>query len=159
MELAGPDLKIVLLSPEIPGNTGSIGRTCLALNCQLILVGNCGFSLDEKAVKRAGLDYWKYVSLKTYSTWDDFKNCEKPSLDNLFLFTKSGQNNYFHAPFKPGSFLIFGSETRGIDEDIRNEYQARTYFLPLYNKKVRSLNLANAVTAVVYEGLRKIHFE
>lgn len=150
---------IVLVNPEIPGNTGSIGRTCVALDLQLILIKPYGFDLSEKAVRRAGLDYWKYVPLKEYDSFEDFLAGENPPRERLFLFSKFGKKNYFQAAFGEGCYLIFGSETKGLPQYLRNEYEDQTLFLPMYSDKIRSLNLSNAATAVAFEALRQIEFK
>lgn len=150
--------KIVLYSPDIPGNTGAIGRTCIALGAQLILIRPYGFDLDEKSVRRAGLDYWKYVQLTEYDSWGDFINGEKPDPKRLFFFSKKGKKIYYHADFQKGDYLIFGSETSGLPEHIFQSYSEQMLSLPIYSEHVRSLNLANTATAVAYEALRQINF-
>ncbi len=148
--------KIVLVAPEIPGNTGSIGRTCLALDAELILIKPYGFDLSEKAVRRAGLDYWKYVKIKEFESWNDFIVNEKPENDQMFFMTKNAKATIFQANFKRDSYLIFGSETQGLPKDLLIEYDQRTFSLPMYSENIRSLNLSNAATAVAYEALRQI---
>ena len=150
--------KIVLVAPEIPGNTGSIGRTCVALDLELILIKPLAFDIDEKAVRRAGLDYWKHVKIKTYENFQDFLNNEKPNIDNMFFFSKTGSKNLFEAEFKKDCYLIFGSETKGLAAEILKDYSNSLVNLPMYSEHIRSLNLANAATAVAYEALRKISF-
>ena len=147
---------IVLYAPEIPGNTGSIGRTCLALNIDLILIKPYGFDLSEKSVRRAGLDYWKYVRLTEFESFEDFIQEKSPTGENLFFFSKTGEKNYFEAPFKKECYLIFGSETKGLPNKILEEYREDTYKLPMFNEHVRSLNLSNVATAVGYECLRQL---
>lgn len=153
--------KIVLFRPEIPGNTGSIGRTCLALGIELILIKPYGFDLSEKAVRRAGLDYWKHVKIKEYDSWDDFISHEAPTRDSL-IFIENNLNNekkvFFKANYKPNSYLIFGSETKGIELNILERYQDRIFELPMFSDHIRSLNLSNAATTVAYECLRQIQF-
>lgn len=147
---------IVLYSPEIPGNTGSIGRTCIALQIRLILIKPLGFDLSEKAIRRAGLDYWKYVDLTVYENFQQYLFKENPA--SLFFFSKTSSQFYFSAPFKEGCHLIFGSETKGLPPEILTIYSNQTYSLPMYSDKVRSLNLSNVATTVAYEALRKIKF-
>ncbi len=147
---------IVLHSPEIPGNTGSIGRTCIALNLRLILIKPLGFDLSEKALRRAGLDYWKYVNLTVYENFSDYLKKENPK--ELFFFSKTSKQIYFDAPFEKDCHLIFGSETKGLPQEILIQYSQNTYSLPMYSDKVRSLNLSNVATTVAYEALRKIQF-
>ena len=148
--------KIVLVAPEIPGNTGSIGRTCLALDLELILIKPLGFDISEKAVRRAGLDYWKHVSIKTYENFQDFLDHEKPSIDQMFFFSKTVKKTLFEAKFKADCYLIFGSETRGLGDEILETYADSIVCLPMYSEHIRSLNLSNAATAAAYEALRQI---
>jgi tRNA (cytidine/uridine-2'-O-)-methyltransferase len=148
--------KIVLVAPEIPGNTGSIGRTCLALDLELILIKPLGFDISEKAVRRAGLDYWKYVTIKTYENFNDFLANENPPLDQMFFFSKTVKKTLFQAEFKKDCYLIFGSETRGLGEEILEKYPDSVVTLPMYSEHIRSLNLSNAATAAAYEALRQI---
>jgi tRNA (cytidine/uridine-2'-O-)-methyltransferase len=150
--------KIVLVAPEIPGNTGSIGRTCVALDLELILIKPLAFDISEKAVRRAGLDYWKYVNLKIYENFEDFLSNENPTNDKMFFFSKTVKKNLFEAKFTENCFLIFGSETKGLPKNIMETYQEYLVTLPMYSEQIRSLNLSNAVTAAAYETLRQISF-
>jgi len=147
---------IVLVHPDIPGNTGSIGRTCLALNLRLILIKPLGFSLDEKSLRRAGLDYWKHVDLKIYDNFNHYLQEEKP--ENLFFFSKTVKQNYYQASYTQDCHLIFGSETKGLPKEIMDKYHSQIYSLPMYSEHIRSLNLSNATTAVAYEALRQLNF-
>ena len=151
--------KIVLVAPEIPGNTGSIGRTCVALDLELILIKPLAFDIDEKAVRRAGLDYWKHVTLKTFENFQDFLDHEKPQAENMFFFSKNAKKAHFQAEFKKDCYLIFGSETRGIDSSILEKYPDSLVCLPMYSEHIRSLNLSNAATAAAYEAIRQISLE
>ncbi len=151
-----PKFKIVLFAPEIPGNTGSIGRTCVALNLELILIKPYGFDISEKAVRRAGLDYWKYVTLKEFDSWEDFLIREKPEREKLFFYENNGEKLHYDAPYSEGCYLIFGGETRGIPYEVEQEYHSQIYRLPMYSSEIRSLNLSNVATAVAYECLRHI---
>lgn len=153
-----PLFNIVLIAPEIPGNTGSIGRTALALNLKLHLIKPFGFDLSEKAVRRAGLDYWKYVQISEYENWDDFISQNSPHPNELFFFSKFGDKNYFEAHYKENCYLIFGSETLGLPLALTEKYENHLYSLPMYSEHVRSLNLSNAATAAAYEALRQINF-
>jgi len=154
------DYSVVLFRPEIPGNTGSIGRTCVALNLRLIIIHPCAFDLSEKAVRRAGLDYWKHVQLTNYDSWEEFLEKEKPNLDpnneNLFFLSSKPKQTYFEADFKKGAYLIFGQETKGLPSFIHEEYKERLFTIPMHSEHVRSLNLSNAATAVIYECYRQI---
>lgn len=148
--------KIVLFAPEIPGNTGSIGRTCVALNLELILIKPYGFEIDEKAVRRAGLDYWKFVQLREFDSWEDFLIREKPARDKLIFFENDGEKLHYEAPYAKDCYLIFGGETRGIPYEVEHEFHSQTYRLPMYSAEIRSLNLSNVATTVAYECLRHL---
>ncbi|MES2528034.1 MAG: tRNA (cytidine(34)-2'-O)-methyltransferase [Bdellovibrionota bacterium] len=150
------NFKIVLLAPEIPGNTGSIGRTCVALNLELILIKPYGFEIDEKAVRRAGLDYWKHVQLREFESWEDFLIREKPQKEKMIFFENYGQKVHYEAPYQKDCYLIFGGETRGFPYEIENEFASQTYRLPMFSEHIRSLNLSNVATTVAYECQR--HF-
>ncbi len=150
------NFKIVLFAPEIPGNTGSIGRTCVALNIELILIRPYGFEIDEKAVRRAGLDYWKYVKLKEFDSWQDFLDKEKPERNKLILLENTGEKLFYHAPYSENCYLIFGRETSGFTPEIEREFQENMYRLPMYSEHIRSLNLSNVATTVAYECLRHL---
>lgn len=151
-----PNFHIVLHAPEIPGNTGSIGRTCVALNLKLILIRPYGFELSEKAVRRAGLDYWKYVNLTEYDNFKNFLQEERPEKDELFFFENDASKSFYQAPFKKNCYLIFGGETKGIPQDILEHYPEQNFYLPMFSKHIRSLNLSNTATAAAYECLRHI---
>lgn len=150
--------KIVLVAPEIPGNTGSIGRTAVALDLELILIKPLAFDIDEKAVRRAGLDYWKYVQLKTYENWDEFIAAEKPAADKMFLFSRFATKTIFETKITKDSYLIFGSETKGLPQAIKDQFSSQLITLPMNSEHIRSLNLSNAATAAAYEALRQIDF-
>lgn len=149
-----PKNKIVLIAPEIPGNTGSIGRTCVALGFELILIKPYGFDIDEKAVRRAGLDYWKHVELKEYECFDDFIEAESPDREELFFFENDGEKSFYETNYPLGSYLIFGAETKGLPQKIYNNYSDRMFFLPMFSEHIRSLNLSNTVTAVAYQAIK-----
>ena len=151
--------KIVLVAPEIPGNTGSIGRTAVALDLELILIKPLAFDIDEKAVRRAGLDYWKYVKLKIYESFDDFLEEEKPETEKLFLFSRFATKTIFETKISKDSYLIFGSETKGLPIEVKDKFASQLITLPMNSEHIRSLNLANAATAAAYEALRQIEFK
>lgn len=151
-----PIFNIVLVAPEIPGNTGSIGRTCLALGARLHLIRPYGFSLDEKEVRRAGLDYWKYVDLVEYDSFNELLETNKP--ENIYYFSKKATKPLYQGEFKKDCWLVFGRETAGLDDELMEKNKERLLTLPIYSEHVRSLNLSNAVTAVAYEALRQINF-
>jgi len=150
--------KIVLFEPLIPGNTGSVGRTCVGLDLELCLIKPLGFDLSEKEVRRAGLDYWKYVKLKTFENWEDFLEKENPPSTQLFFLSKFATKTYFEAPYEKDCYLVFGSEVKGLPPKIHETYSEQLYKLPMYSEHIRSLNLSNVATAVAYEALRKIEF-
>ncbi len=150
---------IVLYAPDIPGNTGSVGRTCIALGARLVLIKPYGFDLSEKAVRRAGLDYWKHVDLVEYETYEDFLEGEKPALEDLYFYTKTSDRLFYSQGYKKGCYLIFGSETKGLPQHIFNKYPERLFGLPIFSEHVRSLNLSNVATTVAYEALRNISFK
>ena len=151
---------IVLVAPEIPGNTGSIGRTCVALGLRLVLIKPLAFDISEKAVRRAGLDYWKYVDIQVYENFDHFLETEKPSTDKMYFFTKTATSKpVFKETFTPDCFLIFGSETKGLPVEILEKYKEHNVSFPMYSEHIRSLNLSNVATAAAYEVLRQIEFK
>lgn len=150
------DMKVVLVTPEIPGNTGTIGRTCVALDLELILIRPYGFDISEKSVRRAGLDYWKHVRLTEYGDWAAFLADRQPRRDQLFFFEDDGTGGTVYDPaYPPDAFLVFGRETKGIQSEILQGMEDRTFRLPMRSDHIRSLNLANAATAVVYQAMRR----
>lgn len=148
-------LHVVLVQPEIPPNTGSIARLCAATTVPLHLVRPLGFSLDDRYLKRAGLDYWPFVDLHVHDSWDAFVATEQPPA--LACFSARAPRTYLDAPFGagPSLYLVFGGETRGLDPAIRDAHAAALYRIPMLSDHVRSLNLSNAVSIVVYEALRQ----
>lgn len=150
--------KIVLFEPEIPGNTGSIGRTCVALDLELILIKPYGFDLSEKAVRRAGLDYWKHATIKEFESWDDFLEKEKPTREKLLFFENNVDQNFYEGNYSKDCYLVFGSETKGVPKDFYTTYKDRMYHLPMFSEHIRSLNLSNTATTVAYECLRHISY-
>lgn len=148
--------KIVLFAPEIPGNTGSIGRTCVALGLELILIKPYGFEIDEKAVRRAGLDYWKYVQLKEFDSWEDFLERESPPREKLIFLENTGKKLFYDAPYTQDCYLVFGQETTGFPPELEAQYLSQMYSLPMYSEHIRSLNLSNVATTVAYECLRHL---
>ena len=149
-------LNIVLFEPEIPQNTGNIGRTCVLTGSKLHLIKPLGFSLDEKHLRRAGMDYWKYLDLSLY---DSYKELREKYKDNTFYFsTTHGKNYYHHAKFKDGDFIVFGRESCGLPDEIRNNNLERCIRVPMIKTSTRSLNLSNTVAIVVYEALRQLNF-
>src|SRR5271166_3280936 len=154
MQLAEPNLHIVLVRPEIPQNTGSIARVAAAIKARLHLVGPLGFSLEDRYLKRAGLDYWPLVDLCAYEGWDQFTAAHHDPPSSKFFSTHAAAS-YLDAQYARGDFLFFGGETSGLGRDFVAERIARAYRIPIFEPGVRSLNLSNAVSIVVYEALRQ----
>ena len=147
-------LNIVLIEPEIPNNTGNIGRLSLASGSTLHLVKPFGFELSDSRVKRAGLDYWQHVDLKIYETVDEFFSTQS---DKKMAFLSShGSKSVYDIPFEDGMFLVFGKESVGLSEEITKANSDKLYKIPIHSEHIRSLNLANAVSIVVYEGIRQL---
>src|SRR5208282_6492124 len=151
-------LHVVLIEPEIPWNTGNIGRTCLGAGAELHLVGRLGFHLDEKELQRAGLDYWEKINPQRYATWDVFLEKLDPLLPMMFLSTK-GTRTYWDADFSKGAYLIFGKETAGLPKDFYDIYKDKMYKIPQADESIRSLNLSTAVGIVLYEAVRQNLFQ
>ncbi|GIT91650.1 putative tRNA (cytidine(34)-2'-O)-methyltransferase [Jannaschia pagri] len=145
---------IVLFQPEIPGNTGTIGRTCVALDIDLCLIRPYGFALTDKTVRRAGLDYWQHVSLFEYDDWDDFLAKRAPRPDAIFLLEEFGGRTVYEPDYPPDVHLVFGRETSGLPPEVLAGREGNTLRLPMRSRHIRSLNLANAATAVAYQALR-----
>ncbi len=146
---------IVLLEPEIPQNTGNIARTCGATGATLHLIEPMGFSISEKHVKRAGLDYWHLVTIKTYKNIEDFFSQNKGTF--YYVSTKS-EKTYCDVEYKEDDYFIFGKETKGLPEDLLKANRDMCIRIPM-NEEARSLNLSNSVAIVVYEALRQIEFK
>jgi tRNA (cytidine/uridine-2'-O-)-methyltransferase len=150
-----PRLNIVLIEPEIPQNTGSIGRLCLATGSRLHLVKPLGFDIDAKALKRAGLDYWEHLEVRVHESSDAFFDALPPDAHLTLVETRAGRSIY-DAEFQTGSYLIFGKETTGLADWILEKHSASLARIPMFSAKVRSLNLSNAVSIAAYEALRQI---
>jgi len=148
-----PPLRIVLVEPEIPQNTGNIGRLSAATQSPLHLVGRLGFRIDEHAVRRAGLDYWHLVKLEQHPNLDHFHHCYPAS--RILLFSAVGARSYLDVAYQPGDALVFGRESTGLDDAILERYPEAVLGIPTIGP-VRSLNLANAVSIVIYEALRQL---
>ncbi|RMA58510.1 tRNA (cytidine(34)-2'-O)-methyltransferase [Ulvibacter antarcticus] len=145
---------IVLIEPEIPNNTGNIGRLSLATGSKLHLVKPFGFELSDKRVKRAGLDYWKHLDLAIYENQEEFFAVHA---DKKMAFLSShGTQNYWDINFEDNLFFIFGKESVGLDTGLTDANQDRLFKIPIHSEHIRSINLANAVSVVVYEGLRNL---
>lgn len=147
-------LKMVLVTPEIPYNTGAIGRTCVALDLELILIKPYGFSLDEKSVRRAGTRYWPHVQLTEYDDWNSFIADRQPPRDSIYLFEEHGTQTLYDPDYQDDAYLVFGCESAGLPPEILNGMDDRTFSLPMKSDVVKSLNLANTATAVAYQALR-----
>jgi len=148
-------LNVVLFEPEIPQNTGNIARTCAAVGAGLHLIKPLGFSLRDRYLKRAGLDYWHLIEIFTYDSVSEF--LARHGEENLAFITKTAGKSYDKIDFSGNLFLIFGKETAGIPQDILKQYSEACFRIPMKNQ-ARSLNLSNAVAVVVYEALRQNHF-
>ena len=148
-------LNIVLVEPEIPQNCGNIARTCAATRSRLHLVEPLGFDISEKAVRRAGLDYWPMVDLRVYRDLEDL--FARNTIEDLWLSTTKGAKAYSHARFQDGCWLFFGKETAGLPASLRDAYPHRCIRIPM-REEARSLNLANSVAVVAYEALRQLDF-
>lgn len=150
-------LNVVLVEPEIPQNCGNIARTCAATGSRLHLIRPLGFDISEKAVRRAGLDYWNLVEVFDYANLDDFFEKHPEALSDLWLTTAKAPHSYFSAVFSPDSWLFFGRESVGLPEPFRQEHRDRCIRLPMVSG-ARSLNLSNTVAICVYEALRQNSF-
>jgi tRNA (cytidine/uridine-2'-O-)-methyltransferase len=148
------NLHVVLVCPEIHGNTGNAGRTCLASGARLHLVEPLGFSLDDKRVRRAGLDYWARVNPEVWPSWQAFE-AKMAHYGEPFFFSSDGERELWEIEFPRRSVLIFGRESVGLDPSIRKKYAGRQVRIPILDPGIRSLNLSNAVAIVLYEVLRQ----
>jgi tRNA (cytidine/uridine-2'-O-)-methyltransferase len=151
---AEPILHVVLVAPEIPQNTGTTARLCAATAARLHLVGPLGFSLEDRHLRRAGLDYWPKVDLELHADWDGF--CAKHRAPPLWLFSARASRSYTDVRYRPGDFLVFGGETRGLADSLLALHGERALTIPMQGTAVRSLNLANAAAIVAYEALRQL---
>ena len=153
-------LNIVLVEPEIPQNTGNIARTCAAIGAKLHLVYPLGFSINEKQLKRAGLDYWDKLEIEEHLNFDSFLEKYKPEENEMFFVTTKGKNVYSDVKYdnKREVYLLFGKETKGLPEDTLKKYLDKTIRIPM-RETLRSLNLSNSVAIVAYEVFRQDNFE
>ena len=154
MRRAGPLFNVVLVAPQIPNNTGNIGRTCVATGCSLHLVKPLAFDTDEKACRRAGLDYWPRLGVREHESWESWESFAGER-GRVWLFTTKATRPVFQAELKRGDWLVFGNETGGLPEERLREYPDRLLTLPMMPGE-RSLNLATAVCAAVFEGVRQL---
>jgi tRNA (cytidine/uridine-2'-O-)-methyltransferase len=148
-------MNIVLLEPEIPANTGNIGRTCVATGTTLHLIEPLGFHLNEKNIKRSGMDYWKQVDVRRYADYQDFLEKENPK--RIFMATTKAHQLYTDVRYEPDDYIMFGKESAGIPEEILVENESTCIRIPM-NDDIRSLNLSNSVSIVLYEALRQQGF-
>ena len=148
-------MNVVLFEPEMPANTGNIGRTCVATDTKLHLIEPLGFKINEKAVKRAGLDYWDKLDVTVYSDYQEF--LERNPGAKIYMATTKAQKVYTEVEYEPDCFLMFGKESAGIPEEILVENQETCVRIPMWGD-IRSLNLSNSVSIVLYEALRQHNF-
>lgn len=150
------NLNIVLYQPEIPQNTGNIGRTCLLTNSKLHLIKPLGFEINDKQLKRAGLDYWNKLDVKYYDSFEDF--LEQNKNKRIFLSTTKANKLYCEVEYKPGDFIMFGRESSGVPQYIRDILKDYLIRIPMIESSDRSLNLSNSVSIVAYEALKQMGF-
>ena len=149
-------LNIVLFEPEIPSNTGNIGRTCVATGTRLHLIEPLGFRLNEKSIRRAGMDYWEHLDVTRYVNYQDF--CDRNPGAKVYMATTKAPYVYTEVQYEPDCYLMFGKESGGIPEEILLDNQETAIRIPML-PTIRSLNLANSVSIVLYEALRQNHFD
>jgi tRNA (cytidine/uridine-2'-O-)-methyltransferase len=151
-------LHVVLIEPEIPWNTGNVGRTCLGAGAELHLVGRLGFHLDDKQVQRAGLDYWEKVTVHRHDSWEAFLQ-SLPSNAALFFFSTKGAKPYWDIAFPTGAYLVFGKETAGFPKHFYEIYKEKMYRIPQKAESIRSLNLSTSAGIVLFEAVRQQTFQ
>jgi tRNA (cytidine/uridine-2'-O-)-methyltransferase len=149
-----PLFNIVLLKPEIPHNTGAIGRLCVGLGCPLHLIRPLGFHLSDQYLQRAGLDYWEHLDLKVHNNWAEFIHSEQPQ--TLCFMSTKGDRDLYQCRFLRGDTLVFGNESHGLPPELYTEYLESLYRIPMPGEHARSINLANAVSIAAYEAYRQI---
>lgn len=149
---------IVLVNPEIPPNTGNVIRLCANTGCRLHLIEPLGFSMDDKHMRRAGLDYHEYADVKRHRDWSAFLDAERPDMDRLFAMTTKGTRSVYETAFMPGDWLVFGCETRGLSPELREQFPPYQRLRLPMRPNQRSLNLSNAVAVVTYEAWRQQAF-
>lgn len=150
------NLNIVLVEPEIPQNTGNIARSCVLTRSTLHLVRPLGFSVDDKHLKRAGLDYWKYLDIRYYDSLDEVHSQYKDA--RFFYATTKAQKSYIDVEYEQGDFLVFGKESAGLPRKLINENMEHCIRIPMVKESLRSLNLANSVNIIMFEALRQMGF-
>lgn len=147
-------MHVVLVEPEIPQNTGSIGRLCVATDSPLHLIEPLGFVIDDRHVRRAGLDYWPHVALHRHASWESFRDARPPG--RLLFFSSHADRPYTDIRFQPSDLLVFGGESRGLPAPLRDAHADAMYTVPISSPHVRSLNLATATAIVLYEARRQL---
>jgi len=150
-------VNIVLVEPEIPPNTGNVARLCAATRSTLHLIEPMGFKLDNRQLKRAGLDYWEHLVWRRWPDWLAFQN-QLPSAARLWLIESHGERHYAEVDYRPDDYLVFGRETAGLPRQILDEHRQQWLRIPMFHNQVRSLNLSNCVALVLYESLRQHGF-
>ena len=144
---------LVLVHPEIPQNTGGIGRLCVSTESRLHLIRPLGFSLEDKFLKRAGMDYWPHLDLNLYDSWDEFLIAHPD--ERMFFLSTRGSQSFWDASFRNGDYLVFGNESSGLPPDFYERYQDRLFTIPMNGRFHRSLNLANSAAITLYEAIRQ----
>ena len=150
-----PQFHIVLHEPEIPPNTGAVGRTCVALQAKLWLIRPLGFQINEKSVRRAGLDYWQHLEFEIADHWDDFLQRLQSPADRIWMFSRFATHSYLDVEFKSGDVLVFGSETRGLPTTLTQQRPDQLLRIPTH-ENVRSINLSSAVAVAGFEAARQL---
>ncbi len=150
-------MNVVLLEPEIPANTGNIGRTCVATGTRLHLIKPLGFDISDKMLKRAGLDYWQHLDYRVYENFEDFLQKNPQAEGNLYMASTKARHIYSDVHYGPESYIVFGKESAGIPEELLLRYEPWCVRIPM-NSEIRSLNLGNSVGIVLYEALRQQNF-
>ena len=151
-------LNIVLLEPEMPANTGNIGRTCCATGTRLHLIEPMGFRINDKMLKRAGLDYWEHLDVTIYDSYEDFLEKNPKARDKMYMATTKARHRYTDVSYEEDAYIMFGKESAGIPEEILVDNEDTCIRIPMLDK-IRSLNLSNSVAVVLYEALRQNNFE
>lgn len=147
------NFNITLFEPEIPQNTGSIGRLCVSTGCKLHLVEPLGFSLEDKYLKRAGMDYWNKLDYTIYPNWDKFMQSNPDAV--LHFFSTHGTTSFYDVEYSPGDYLVFGKESAGLPQEFYEKYRDRMRIIPMPGEFFRSINLANSVSIALYEAMRQ----
>ena len=158
MSRSGSGLNVVLVEPEIPPNTGNVARLCAATRTKLHLIEPLGFDLDDRRLKRAGMDYWQHVDWRKWPDWKAFDDTLPPKA-KLWFVESGGPARYSDARFSSGDYLVFGRETAGLPEQLCREVGGRWLRIPMFHDKARSLNLSNCVAVVLYEAIRQLGFD